>query len=62
MKNIKNSCSGFSPVVNQHLVSYMNSMELVVQKPPQCKGCMYYTSKDCGNTFPSNHVEREFFC
>ncbi len=62
MKKKYNSCSNFKPVENQHIISYMNGMELVVQKPPQCKGCAYYTSSNCGSIYPTDHSETEFLC
>ncbi len=62
MKKTINSCSNFRPLENQVISSYMNGMEYIVNKPPQCKNCAYYTSSNCGSIFPTDHVEREFFC
>ncbi len=57
-----NKCSNFVPISNPRMLSYMNAMEPVIDKPPQCKECSYYTNKNCGSIYETNFSKREFFC
>lgn len=62
IKKAKNSCANFKQQEKQHLLSYMNGMEHVVKKPPQCKNCIYYTSSQCNSDLPVDYKETNFIC
>lgn len=60
---IKNICNKYSSIDSEQIGTYHNVMSPVIQKPTQCKSCIYYTSRNCTKEFKDKMSdEHNYFC